>query len=124
MAKPPTPKASVVVPHTDHVRVEVPAGLQHWLDEDDRMRPWLGKAVSVADSCYASERADDPSTSGVIALQVTMHENARPSGRVSSVSPAVSGIVMCATTRMLGVKMPLFTGKEGDTHTVRVHFEP
>jgi hypothetical protein len=117
-------KASVNVPQTDHVRVEVPAGLQHWLDEDDRMRPWLGKAINVADSCYAKVRADDPGASGEIAFVVTMHENARPSGRVSSVSSPISGIVMCATTRLLGVKMPLFTGTEGESYTVRVRFTP
>ena len=126
-APPPAPapkKISVLVPQTDHVRVEVPAGLQHWLDEDDRMRPWLGKAVNVADSCYAKVRADDPGAAGDIAFVVTMHENARPSGKVSSVSSPVSGIVMCATTRLLGVKMPLFTGDEGASYTVRVRFSP
>jgi hypothetical protein len=106
------------------VHVEVPAGLQHWLDEDDRMRPWLSKAVNVADACYAEERADNPAAAGAIAVQVTMHENARPSGKVGSVSPGIGGIVMCATTRMLGVKMPLFTGKEGESYTLRVHFDP
>lgn len=121
---PTPPRASVIVPQTDHVRVDVPSGLQHWLDEDDRMRPWLGKAVNVADSCYAKVRADNPNASGEIAFVVTMHENARPSGKVSSVSPSISGIVMCATTRLLGVKMPLFTGTEGESHTVRVRFEP
>jgi hypothetical protein len=129
IAEPPAPapapkKASVNVPQTDHVRVEVPAGLQRWLDEDDRMRPWLGKAISVADSCYAKVRADDPGASGEIAFVVTMHKNARPSGRVSSVSSPISGIVMCATTRLLGVKMPLFTGSEGESYTVRVRFTP
>lgn len=122
---PPAPKkTSVIVPQTDHVRVEVPSGLQHWLDEDDRMRPWLGKAINVADSCYAKVRGDNPSASGEIAFVVTMHENARPSGKVSSVSSPISGIVMCATTRLLGVKMPLFTGKEGESYTVRVRFSP
>lgn len=121
---PAKPKVTVTVPRTDHVHVEVPTGLQHWLDEDDRMRPWLSKAVNVADSCYANERTDDPSVSGAISLVVTMHENARPSGKVGSVSPGLSGIVMCATTRMLGVKMPLFTGSEGETYTVRVRFDP
>lgn len=121
---PPPKKVSVNVPQTDHVRVEVPSGLQHWLDEDDRMRPWLGKAMNVADSCYAKVRADNPGASGEIAFVVTMHENARPSGKVSSVSSPISGIVMCATTRLLGVKMPLFTGKEGESYTVRVRFEP
>jgi hypothetical protein len=106
------------------VHVEVPAGLQHGLDEDDRMRPWLSKAVNVADSCYADERADNPAAAGAITVQVTMHENARPSGKVASVSPGIGGIVMCATTRMLGVKMPLFTGKEGESYTLRVHFDP
>ena len=88
------------------------------------MRPWLGKAVATADACYAKLLADNPAASGDIAVQVTMHENARPSGRVSSVAPAVNGVVMCATTRLLGVKMPLFTGREGDTYTMRVHFTP
>jgi hypothetical protein len=128
-APPPAPapapkKVSVNVPQTDHVRVEVPPGLQHWLDEDDRMRPWLGKAINVADSCYAKVRADEPNASGEIAFVVTMHKNARPSGKVSSVSSPISGIVMCATTRLLGVKMPLFTGDEGASYTVRVRFTP
>jgi hypothetical protein len=115
---------SVQVPSTDHVRVDVPPGLQAWLDADDRMRPWLGKAIATADGCYAKVLADNPGASGDIAVQLTMHENARPSGRVSSVASAVDGVVMCATTRMLGVKMPLFTGNEGDTYTVREHFTP
>jgi hypothetical protein len=121
---PPARNASVVVPHTDHVHVDVPAGLQHWLDEDDRMKPWLGKAINVADACYAKVREDNASASGFIALSLTMHENARPSGKVSSVSGPLNSIVMCATTRLLGVKMPLFTGTEGDSYTVRIHFEP
>jgi hypothetical protein len=121
---PPAAKATVSVPHTDHVHVEVPAGLQHWLDEDDRMKPWLGKAVSVADTCYANVREDNAGASGVITLSITMHENARPSGRVSSLSGPINSIVMCATTRLMGVKMPLFTGTEGDSYTVRVRFDP
>jgi hypothetical protein len=112
------------VPRTDHVRVDVPAGLQHWLDEDDRMRPWLGKAVSVVDSCYAKVRADDPNATGSIAFTVTMHENARPSGSVGSVSGPINSIVMCATRGLFGVKMPLFTGSEGASYSVKVHFNP
>ncbi|HET8939678.1 MAG TPA: hypothetical protein VFN67_39840 [Polyangiales bacterium] len=121
---PPAPKVSVIVPHTDHVRVDVPAGLQHWLDEDDRMRPWLGKAVSVADGCYAKVRADEPNAAGVITLAVTMHENARPSGSVSSVSGPLNSIIMCATRGLFSVKMPLFTGTEGESYSVRVRFDP
>jgi hypothetical protein len=123
-APPPPKKVAVIVPHTDHVRVDVPAGLQHWLDEDDRMKPWLSKAVNVADACYAKVRADNRAAAGVIAFTVTMHENARPSGGVSSVSGPINGIIMCATTRLLGVKMPLFTGDEGASYTVKVRFEP
>lgn len=88
------------------------------------MRPWLSKAVNVADSCYAKAREDDANAAGVIALNVTMHENARPSGGVSSVSGPIKSIVSCATMRLLGVKMPLFTGTEGETHTVRIRFDP
>ena len=114
----------MVVPHTDHVHVDVPSGLQHWLDEDDRMRPWLGKAVGVADSCYAKVRAEDPNAAGAISFTVTMHENARPSGTVGAVSGPVNSIIMCATRGLLGVKMPLFTGNEGESYSVKVRFDP
>ena len=117
-------RATVQVPSTDHVRVDVPAGLQGWLDADDRMRPWLGKAIAVADSCYAKVRADNPSASGEIAVQVTMHENARPSGRVASASPAVSGITMCATTRLLAVNFLFNDTATTEIYTVRVKFWP
>ena len=127
-AAPPAPArpapAPVLVPSTEHVHVEVPAGLQHWLDEDDRMRPWLGKAMAVVDACYAERRASNPTTGGTITFEVTMHKNARPSGRLVAADPSVSGIVMCATTRLYSIKMPLFTGDEGDRQTVRVRFQP
>lgn len=112
------------MPRTDHVHVEVPAGLQSWLDADDRMRPWLGKAVAIVDGCYARERADNPNAAGSISFTVTMHENARPSGRPGAVEGPVRGIIMCATRQLMSIKMPLFTGKEGATYTVKAHFEP
>jgi hypothetical protein len=105
------------------VRVEVPAGLQRWLDADDRMRPWLGKAIAVLDDCYAQIRAGDANAAGAIAVALTMHENARPSARLASADAAVNGMVMCVTRRLVGVKMPLFTGREGDSYSVVAHFE-
>lgn len=123
-AAPTKPATTVSVPRTEHVHVDVPAGLQAWLDADDRMRPWLGTAIRVLDQCYADVRTSSPNAAGVASVEVTMHENARPSARVVSAPAAISGITLCATTRLIGVKMPLFTGKEGAAYTVRVHFEP
>jgi hypothetical protein len=123
-ASPPQAAGKVNVPTTSHVHVDVPPGLQAWLDADDRMGPWLAKAVAVTDACYADERAASPEVSGSIAFTLTMHENARPSAAVSSLPAALQGMVLCVTARLMGVKMPLFTGKEGATYTVRVHFEP
>jgi hypothetical protein len=121
---PPQPKAAVNVPSTAHVNVTVPPGLQAFLDADDRMLPWLGKAVNAADECYAREREKNASAAGIITFQLTMHENARPSGRLGGASGAINGVVMCVTKRLIGVKMPLFTGTEGASYTVTVHFDP
>jgi hypothetical protein len=106
------------------VRVEVPPGLQAWLDADDRMRPWLSKAISALDGCYAEIRAADPSAAGTVAFSVTMHRTARPSADVNSIPPSLQPMVLCATRRLIGVKMPLFTGTEGDRFSVQVHFQP
>jgi len=114
----------VEVPNTSHVHVDVPAGLQTWLNADDRMRPWLSKAVAATDSCYANERASNPSLAGNVAFTLTMHENARPSAAVNSVSAGLQGMVLCVTAKLMAVKMPLFTGNEGDAYTVRVQFDP
>jgi hypothetical protein len=114
--------AQVTVPSTAHVHVEIPAGLQGWLDADDRMRPWLSKAISVVDACYAELRSSDPSASGTATFSVTMHENARPSASVGSLPGPLEPLVLCVTTRLIGVKMPLFTGDEGASYTVRVRF--
>jgi hypothetical protein len=120
---PPQAASKVDVPSTSHVHVDVPPGLQAWLDADDRMRPWLAKAVAVTDACYAEERAANPSVAGSIAFTLTMHENARPTAAVSSLPAALQGMVLCVTARLMAVKMPLFTGKEGATYSVKVHFE-
>jgi hypothetical protein len=120
----PAAASKVEVPSTSHVHIEVPAGLQTWLNADDRMRPWLAKAIAATDACYADERASQPALGGRIAFRLTMHENARPSAAPSSVPVGLQGMVLCVTARLIGVKMPLFTGKEGDTYTVRVQFQP
>lgn len=118
------PKSRVEVPSTAHVRVEVPAGLQHWLDEDDRMRPWLGKAIAAADGCYVELRSSEPAAAGTIEVSVTMHENARPTASVASMPAALKSLTMCLTRRLWSVKMPLFTGNEGERYLVRARFEP
>lgn len=88
------------------------------------MRPWLGKAIGVLDACYADLRASEPAAEGTISFSVAMHANARPSGRLGSVAPGLRGLVVCATQRLMGVKMPLFTGTEGASYTVSVLFSP
>lgn len=127
-APPPPPSAAngsrVAVPTTPHFHVDVPAGLQAWLDADDRMRPWLGKAVAAVDSCYADVRRDSASAAGVITFSVTMHQNARPTAAVSSLPAPLRSLVPCVTTSLWSVRMPLFTGDEGARYDVAAHFEP
>jgi hypothetical protein len=130
-AAPPAPTSSapaaavgkVTVPHTDHVQIDVPKGLQHWLDADTRMQPWVTKVVSIADACYADERKDNPKAAGVITVKVTMHENERPDVDVASVPSQLGGVIACATTKLMRGRPPLFTGKEGDSYTVKIHFD-
>jgi hypothetical protein len=117
-----TASAQVTVPSTDHVHVEIPTGLQGWLNADDRMRPRLSRAVSVVDACYAELRSSDPNASGTATFNLTMHENARPSASVGSLPSPLQPLLLCVTARLIGVKMPLFTGDEGAAYTVRVRF--
>lgn len=119
----PKPATKVTVPSTAHVRVEVPSGLQATLDRDPRMQPWLNKAISVIDDCYGKTRAKDPTASGVVTAQLTMHSESRPSADLGSVPASLSSVVVCATGGLMGLKMPLFTGKEGERFTIRVHFQ-
>ena len=73
------------MPHTDHVHIDVPKGLQHWLDADTRMQPWVNKVVSVADGCYERGAQGQPKAAGVDPVKITMHENERPDADVGSV---------------------------------------
>jgi hypothetical protein len=51
-----------------------------------------------------------------------MHANARPDPDVQSLPGELSGIVTCATGQLMRTKMPLFTGTEGESYTVKVRF--
>lgn len=113
----------VTVPKTDHVHIDVPKGLQHWLDADTRMQPWVNKVVSVADGCYERERKDNPKAAGVIPIKITMHENERPDADIGSVPSSLGAVIACGTTKLMGSRPPLFTGKEGESYTVKIHFD-
>ena len=109
------------MPHTDHVSIDVPAGMQALLDDDDRMQPWVNKVIPVADRCYASKGGG---ANASIVVDVTMHENARPDADIRSLPPALAGVVACATGDLMRTKMPLFTGPEGQRHTLKIKFKP
>jgi hypothetical protein len=124
-APPPAAKPTggrVVVPSTSRLHVEVPAGLQRWLDADTRMQPWLNKVVPVIDKCYGNVLKDNPNASGTISFRVTMHKDARPDPDIQSLPGQLSGVVACATGQLMRARMPLFTGTEGESYTVRVKF--
>lgn len=104
------------------MRVDVPAGLQRWLDADTRMQPWLNKVISVIDRCYGDVLEADPNARGTISFRVTMHANARPDPDIQSLPRELSGIVTCATGQLIRTRMPLFTGTEGESYTVKVRF--
>jgi hypothetical protein len=118
---PPAPVVAkrVSVPRTEHVHVELPAGLQGDLDADPRMQKWVDRVIAIADGCHARNRA----ATGTLEAQVTMHENERPSASLRSLPGQLSGLVSCATGALMGVKMPLFTGREGTRYTVRIVIE-
>jgi hypothetical protein len=123
-AEPEKPKAAPVnVPQTKHVKVEVPKRMQQLLDADPRMQPWLDRTFATIEACYAEERKQNPLAEGTIAVKLTMHENARPDADVTQLPPQLSGVLGCATGKLMRAqRMPLFTGKEGEKHTVRVSF--
>lgn len=116
------PRGRVVVPATDRVHVDVPSALQDALDLDPRMQPFVNQALGIVDRCYANELKSSASAAGVVTLAVTMHENERPSARVTSLPPQLGGLLACVTGSLLSAKMPLFTGQEGQQHQVRIRF--
>jgi hypothetical protein len=117
-AAPPTPKGSVRVPESEHVRIELPSGLQADLDHDPRMQPWVNKAVSSLERCYAPLR--DAGAAGVIEVRLVMHENERPSAEPGKLPSSLTPMLACVTGDLMRVKMPLFTGKEGTRYTLKI----
>jgi hypothetical protein len=111
------------VPRTEHVYATIPRKLQALLDDDPRMQPWLDKVIGVVDRCYARARGDSDA-GGTIVLRLTMHENARPDVDIESLPPRLSSVVACSTGDLMRARSPLFTGSEGERHTVELHFVP
>jgi hypothetical protein len=105
------------------VHIDVPKGLQAFLDADTRMQPWVNQVMSVADKCYTKVRGENAAAKGVIEVLVTMHEDDRPDADIKGLPPQLSGVVACATGDLMRTRMPLFTGTEGAKETVRIHFE-
>lgn len=119
------PATKVTIPQSKHVQVKVPARMQSLLDADSRMEKWLASTMGTIEQCYASERAKNPKAAGTVKATLTMHANARPDADVDSLPPALSGVFACATGKLMrGARMPLFTGKEGERHSVSVKFSP
>lgn len=87
------------------------------------MQPWLNKVIPVIDRCYGNVLADNANASGVITFRVTMHKDARPDPDIQSLPGQLSGVVACATGQLMRTRMPLFTGTEGESYTVRVRFD-
>jgi hypothetical protein len=117
----PPAKTGVKVPRTAHVRAEIPKGMQALLDADTRMQPWVDKAMAIVERCYVSKGFG---TSATIVGVVTMHPNARPDVDVTSLPPTLAAVVACATGDLMRNRMPLFTGPEGQRHTLKIRFTP
>jgi hypothetical protein len=123
--KPAKPATKVTVPQSKHVTISVPSRVQELLNADPRMQPWINSTVGVIETCYAQVRKDNSSASGTISFVLEMHENARPDADITSLPPQLSGIVTCGTGKLMrAARMPLFTGKEGEKHTIKVKFTP
>jgi hypothetical protein len=121
----PPPPSKVTIPQSKHLKVSVPARLQSLLDADPRMQPWLNSTLTTIEQCYAAERAKSPDAQGTIKATLTMHANARPDADVDQLPPALSGVLACATGKLMRApRMPLFTGKEGERHSFSVTLSP
>jgi hypothetical protein len=122
--KPAPEKPVFVASSSKHVTLEMPAGLKEDLASDKRMKPWLDTAVAKATSCYQREAKSSPALSGVVEVSIIMHENARPDASLKSLPSQLAGVFTCVSGAMMGVKMPLFTGREGQRYSARVKFGP
>ena len=86
------------------------------------MANWVRRILPSIDGCFQQARGSNGDAGGTISVQVTMHENARPSAKVRSVPGPLSGLVSCATMKLWNQRPPLFTGPEGQQHVVFIHF--
>jgi hypothetical protein len=103
----------------------MPARVQELLNADTRMQPWLNSTLTTIEKCYEGVLASDPAASGTIKFVLEMHESARPDADITALPPQLSGVVACGTGKLMRAgRMPLFTGKEGEKHTVSVKFTP
>lgn len=116
-AKPP-----FVAPTSKHVTLDLPAGLKDDLASDKRMKPWLDTAIGHATRCYEREAKSTPGLSGTVEVLIVMHENARPDASLKTLPSQLAGVFTCVSGAMMSVKMPLFTGKEGQRYTARAKF--
>lgn len=98
--------------------------MQALLDADSRMQPWVDNVLRVVERCYASELAKNSSAAGSIVVEVTMHKDDRPDVDIKSLPPQLSGLVPCGTGELMRSRMPLFTGPEGQRHTLALRFTP
>ncbi|HEX2678535.1 MAG TPA: hypothetical protein VHM19_17905 [Polyangiales bacterium] len=112
-------KVTMHVRQSEHVKVDVPAKLQALLDDDGRMQPWLDATMDIVNRC----RDSNPSAEGTVTIMLTMHKDERPSAEPGKVPSALTGVFACAMSDFMRAKrMPLFTGPEGEKHTLRVRF--
>lgn len=117
-------KPVFVASSSKHVSLDLPAGLKSDLASDKRMKPWLDTAVGHATRCYEREAKSASGLSGVVEVLIVMHENARPDASLKTLPSQLAGVFTCVSGAMMGVKMPLFTGKEGQRYTARAKFTP
>lgn len=113
------PARKTTLPKTAHVRYVVDAAMQKLLDKDSRMEAWLKRITPVIDACY---RGLSGQPTGVVQLNVTMHQNSRPGVAIKSLPGNLAGLMPCATSKLMNERSPLFTGPEGERHTVSIHF--
>ena len=118
--KPAAPQKAVL-PQTKHVRFEIGAAMQKLLDADPRMVDWTKRIIPVIDKCYKDQPVHG---SGVIKVTVIMHDKKGPDTAIQSLPPQFAGMLPCATSRLMSVRPPLFTGPEGQKHSVGIRFSP
>lgn len=119
-AKPAATPKRVSLPSTAHVRYVVGSGMQKLVDKDPRIVTWLRKITPVLDRCY---RGLSGSPKGTVKVSVTMHENRRPSAGLKTLPSSLAGLMPCATMKLMSTRAPMFTGPEGQRHTVSIQFK-